>query len=78
MARGPQAHPTSIKSPRDSRAKELPQQSSHKAAIRFDGHVAEDGQRKERKREEKVEQVLGRGVVEQGEIKQSLLETVNK
>ena len=78
MARGPQAHPTRIKSPRDSRAKELPQQSSHKAAIRFDGHVAEDRQRKERKREEKVEQVLGIGVVEQGEIKQSFLETVNK
>ena len=65
MARGPQAHPTRIKSPRDSRAKELPQQSSHKAAIRFDGHVAEDRQWKEREREEKAEQVLSTGVVEQ-------------
>lgn len=41
MARGPHAHPTRIKSLRDIRAKELPYQSLPKAAIRFDGHVAE-------------------------------------
>lgn len=79
MARGPHEHPTSIKPLRDGGAKELPHQSSPKAAIRLDGHVAGDRHWKERKREEKVEQVWGMGLFSRGKNQvRSFLETANE